>query len=62
LKDEFLSGDEANKINYLQENLTSREAARIEVEVWEAENVLLEKYSYAPGRVEPLPDHLLYAE
>lgn len=36
----------------------SREAARIKVEACETGNVLLEKYSYSPGKVEPLPSHL----
>ena len=32
--------------------------ARIEIEAWEAKGALLEKYFYAPGKVEPLPSHV----
>ena len=32
-------------------------AAKISVEVWEADGVLLEHYAYTPGTVEPLPKH-----
>jgi AraC-like DNA-binding protein len=32
--------------------------ARIEIEAWETKGALLEKYSYAPGKVEPLPSHV----
>ena len=33
------------------------EAAKVSVQVWESNGILLEQYAYTPGTVEPLPKH-----
>ncbi|MEM8809321.1 MAG: AraC family transcriptional regulator [Cyanobacteria bacterium P01_G01_bin.38] len=32
-------------------------AAKVSVQAWESDGILLERYAYTPGKVEPLPKH-----